>query len=143
MNNIGQFLLENWISLIFGLISIAIVAYCKFLHKKFKEYKVILDQQQKEEFEKLIDAKLKEVNEKLKLYETFFETIKHSYRFRLISLCERYLERGYLTPKEYSQLNEMWGVYHGLKGNDQGDDYYHKAEKLPIHEHREGDKGNK
>ena len=96
----------------------------------------------KEEFEKLIDEKLKGVNEKLKLYETFFETIKHSYRFRLISLCEKYLERGYLTPKEYSQLNEMWGVYHGLRGNDQGDDYYHKAEKLPIHEHREGDKGN-
>jgi hypothetical protein len=44
MNNIGQFLLENWVSLIFGLISIAIVAYCKSLHKKFKEYKIILDQ---------------------------------------------------------------------------------------------------
>lgn len=44
MNNIGQFLLENWLSLIFGLISIAIVAYCKSLHKKFKEYKIILDQ---------------------------------------------------------------------------------------------------
>jgi hypothetical protein len=28
----------------------------------------------------------------------------------------------------------MWGVYHGLHGNDQGDDYYHKTEKLPIRE---------
>lgn len=134
MNNIGQFLLENWVSLIFGLISIAIVAYCKSLHKKFKEYKIILDQQQKQEFEAIVDEKLKVVNQKLKLYEEFFETIKHSYRFRLISLCEKYLEKGYLTPKEYSQLNEMWGVYHGLHGNDQGDDYYHKTEKLPIRE---------
>ena len=134
MNNIGQFLLENWVSLIFGLISIAIVAYCKSLHKKFKEYKIILDQQQKQEFEAIVDEKLKTVNQKLKLYEEFFETIKHSYRFRLISLCEKYLEKGYLTPKEYSSLNEMWGVYHGLHGNDQGDDYYHKTEKLPIRE---------
>jgi hypothetical protein len=49
-----------------------------------------------------VDEKLKTVNQKLKLYEEFFETIKHSYRFRLISLCEKYLEKGYLTPKEYS-----------------------------------------
>jgi hypothetical protein len=31
----------------------------------------------------------------------------------------------------------MWGVYHGLLGNSQGEDYYHRAEKLPIREHEE------
>ena len=134
-----QFLMENWISLVFGLISIAIVAYCKFLHKKFEEYKVILEERQREEFERLIDAKLVNVNATTKLHDDFFEVIKHSYKFRLISLCEKYLERGYMTPKEYSQLNEMWGVYHGLLGNDSGDDYYHKAGKLPIREHKQGE----
>ena len=134
------FLSEHWISLLFSLLSAGLLGYCKYLHNRFKEYKVIMEEKQKEEFEALIEQKLKETKEKLKLYDSFFETIRRSYRFRLLTLCDLYLTRGYITPKEYSQLSEMWAVYHGLLGNGQGDDYYHRVEQLPIKEHE--NKGN-
>ena len=134
---IEQLLLENWVTLVFGLISIAIVAYCKFLHKKFKEYQVVIEGNKKEEIESIVDARIATLKAGLEQHTEFFEVIKHSYKFRLMSLCDKYFERGYMTPKEYSQLNEMWGVYHGLLGNGQGDDYYHRAAKLPIREHHE------
>ena len=96
------FLSDHWISLLFSLLSAGLLGYCKYLHNKFKEYKVIMEEKQKEEFEALIEQKLKETKEKLKLYDSFFETIRRSYRFRLLSLCDLYLTRGYITPKEYS-----------------------------------------
>lgn len=134
-----SFLVENWVSLLFGFISTGAIAYCRFSYKKIKELRVLEERQELDEIEELIEKKLEPV---LKLHqesvamhqETLqnFTTIRNSYRFRLIELCQIYLERGSISTKEYSQLSEMWKVYHELGGNSQAEEYYHKVEQLPI-----------
>ena len=128
------FFAEHWISLLFGLISAAIIAYCRYLNRNFKIYKQLLEEKNNEEFNHMIEQKLDPIIEELKEDNRKFDAIKDSYRYRLISLCEIYLDRGFLTPKEYSSLSEMWKVYHDLGGNSQAEDYYHKVETLPVHE---------
>ena len=129
------FLTERWIVLLFGLLSSAIIAYCRHLSNKFQQYRDILDERNERELEDLIEEKLIPVQQELEETQYKFNAIKESYRYRLIFLCEQYLDRGYLTPKEYSSLSEMWKVYHGLGGNSQAEEFYHKVEGLPVHEH--------
>ena len=97
--------------------------------------------EQQKQIEALIDNKLKEANKHLLILDKYIEAIKESYRFRLLTLCNFHLKKGYVTPAEYSQITEMWKVYYALGGNGQGEDYYHKVEQLPIREHQEK-KGN-
>lgn len=134
----AAFWAENWVKLLFGLLSTGIVAYLTWLHKKFKGYKNLEEQKDDEAIEEMvqkkIDEQLKPVQQELELTKDKFNVIKDSYRYRLIALCEIYLNRGYLTPQEYHQLSEMWKVYHGLGGNSQAEDYYHKVEQLPVHD---------
>lgn len=126
------FIAEHWISLIFGLISAGLIAYCRYSYKKFKEFEKLQEEQDKEEIEAIIDKKIQPLFESDKQFINNFITIRDSYKYRLIEICQLYLDRGYITTKEYSQLSEMWKVYHGLGGNSQAEDYYHKAERLPI-----------
>ena len=88
------------------------------IHKEFEDSKAAI-------LAELAKAK----NELVKSNEKF-ETIKNSYRYRLIALCQIYLDKGEITRKEYDQVSEMWRVYSGLGGNSQGEDYYHLVEKL-------------
>ena len=131
----SEFITERWIILFFGLLSTAIIAYVRYLNSKFQQYKQIIEERNTEELEDMIAEQLEPVQAELVETKRKFEAIKDSYRYRLIFLCEQYLDRGYLTPKEYSSLSEMWKVYHGLGGNSQAEDYYHKVEHLPVHEH--------
>ena len=55
-----------------------------------------------------------------------------SWRFRIIQLCELYLEQGYLTKSQYVQLSEMYNLYHNLGGNGQVTEYYKKTAALEI-----------
>ena len=57
-----------------------------------------------------------------------------SYRFRLISLCKRYLRQEYVTQGQYDQISEFYKVYSTLGGNGQAKAYYEKVMELPIHE---------
>ena len=132
-----SFFVEHWVSLLFGLLSIAIVSYCRFLNKKFHKFIEFEERKREEEIQQMIATALCPIKEDLIKSAVKFESIKQSYRYRLISLCEIYLDRGYLTPKEYSGLTEMWKVYHDLGGNSQAEDYYHKVEKLPVRDHHE------
>ena len=101
------FLTERWIVLLFGLLSSAIIAYCRHLSNKFQQYRDILDERNERELEDLIEEKLIPVQQELEETQYKFNAIKESYRYRLIFLCEQYLDRGYLTPKEYSSLSEL------------------------------------
>lgn len=135
----AEFWAENWIKLLFGLLSSGILAYLGYVRKKLKEYRNLRHEDYEERLESLIQCKidsiLKPVQTELDIAKEKFEVIKDSYRYRLIALCEIYLNRGYLTPQEYHQISEMWKVYHGLGGNSQAEDYYHKVEKLPVRDH--------
>lgn len=131
----AAFIAEHWVSLVFGFISTAAIAYCRFLYKKFQEYEVLRSEKEHEQTEELIESRIKPLQEALAESNRKFESIKESYKYRIIALCQIYLERGYLSTKEYDQLSEMWKVYHdGLHGNHQAEDYYYKTIKLPIHD---------
>lgn len=133
-----EFWAENWIKLVFGLISTGIITYLGFLLKKFKNYKSLMEEKDEEAINEMVEKKIAEIikpiQKELEIADNKFEVILESYRYRLLTLCEIYLDRGYLTPKEYHQLSEMWKVYHGLGGNSQASNYYHKVENLPVRE---------
>lgn len=60
------------------------------------------------------------------------EQIIRSWRFRIKQLCELYLEQGFMTNAQFTQLSEMYALYHELGGNGQITDYYEKTKKLDI-----------
>lgn len=133
MEAVGAFLLNHWVSLLFGLLSTGILAYCKSLSKKFKDYQQLQEEKDWEEIEEFVDEKLIPIFGHLDEIDEKFDYIKDSYKYRLIFLCDRYITRGYITPEEYHGLTEMWRVYHeGLHGNHQAESYYRKAIALPT-----------
>lgn len=88
----------------------------------------------------LIPIRTQMANLELELKETQTEELKHlssirdAYRFRLIYLCEYYLEQGYMTANEYKQLSEMYKIYTALGGNGQAKGMFEKTCQLPIHD---------
>lgn len=126
------FIAEHWVSLIFGLISTGAVAYCRFFYKKIKEFERMEEEKNKEQIEAMIEERVQPLREMHVETMHNFIAIRDSYKYRLIELCKIYLERGSITAKEYSQLSEMWKVYHELGGNSQAEDYYYKVEDLPV-----------
>lgn len=88
----------------------------------------------------LIPIRSQIANLEIELKETQSEELKHlssirdAYRYRLIFLCEKYLEQGYMTTSEYKQLSEMYKIYTALGGNGQAKGMFEKTCQLPIHE---------
>ena len=112
----------------FGLVSAGALAFCKYLHKKMKEYQMIIEEREQNETEQIVDAHLEPVVndiEELRRYIMNIDTeenrkmglIISSYRFRLIQLCKIYLRQQYMTQDQYDQLTEFYKLYTGLGGN--------------------------
>jgi hypothetical protein len=112
----------------FGLVSAGALAFCKYLHKKMKEYQIIIEEREQDETEQIVDAHLEPVIndiEELRRYIMNIDTeenrkmglIISSYRFRLIQLCKIYLRQQYMTQDQYDQLTEFYKLYTGLGGN--------------------------
>ena len=127
----------------FGLVSAGALAFCKYLHKKMKEYQMIIEEREQDETEQIVDAHLEPVIndiEELRRYIMNIDTeenrkmglIISSYRFRLIQLCKIYLRQQYMTQDQYDQLTEFYKLYTGLGGNGQAKEYYEKVIVLPI-----------
>ena len=127
----------------FGLVSAGALAFCKYLHKKMKEYQMIIEEREQDETEQIVDAHLEPVVndiEELRRYIMNIDTeenrkmglIISSYRFRLIQLCKIYLRQQYMTQDQYDQLTEFYKLYTGLGGNGQAKEYYEKVIVLPI-----------
>lgn len=152
--NIGQLLAENWVSLVFALLSAGLLGYFKYLHSQFKKLQDLKEKELKEQIlkelkttletlklqmgndllalEKELKAEIGKLSKDDERFERYFSAIRDSWRYRYTSLCEMCLTKGYLTTEEYLQLNEMWSVYHNIDGNGQGDAMHLKVENLPI-----------
>lgn len=128
-----EFFVEHGINIFFGLLSTAILAYFRYIAKKFKEYSQLIEQRDEEKLKRVVREIVQPLVDELEQEKKRFEAIKDDYRNRLVELCEVYLERGSITLKEYQSLSELWKVYHyGLTGNGQGEEYYNKVCKLPL-----------
>lgn len=50
----------------------------------------------------------------------------------LYNLTKVILARGYITPEELDELENIYAPYHALGGNSTGTNYYERAKQLPI-----------
>lgn len=82
-------------------------------------------------------------SEILELQETYMElaeeeddtkiTVMHSWGYRIIQLCRRYIAKGYILHEQYDQLSEMYKHYTHFGGNGQAKGYFDKATSLPMY----------
>lgn len=136
-----QFFIENWLNLLFGLLSAGILAYLKHFKKVMTTYKSFLSEQDEKRIRTIIQEEIKPIAEEVRLEKRKLDAIRSNYKAKLITACEIYLERGYITTKEFATLTELWKIYHeGFGGNGRGEDFYNRACKLPIRE--DDKKGN-
>lgn len=137
------FITSHIIELIFGLISVGLLGFCKYLHGQLKNYQALLNKEEDTELEERINFCLKPIKEEIDKIKKDLETdekkdkqhldlIIASYRFRLLQLCKEAIVQGFITQSQYDQLTEFYKIYHGLGGNGQTQEYYEKVMELDI-----------
>ena len=139
----SAFIAQHLLEIIFGLVSMILMGFCKHLYAEVKNYKVLIEKEKHENLGDIIDDRLKPIKseleglkERVAKYEAtdqgHLELIIASYRFRLVQLCRGYLKQGYVTQDQYDQVTEFYKVYSGLGGNGQARDYYEKVLRLQV-----------
>lgn len=136
-----ELLTEHWVSLVFGLISAGALAYAKHISSEFKNYKKLKDDNEQDELDERIQAQIKPLQNKLDIDFQRFESIKLYFKYIIIEECERLLVKGSMTASEYQKLSETFKAYHGIGGNSQAEEYYHKVINLPLKEDEKQKKG--
>lgn len=142
-------LLAEWgLEILFGLISAIILGYAKWKGDKLKKEldvaKELAKEKEKREIENSIESHLEPIYEELEDLRKYIRDTKNieqshmnliiaSYRFRLVQLCKGFLNQGYITIDQRTQLDEFYKLYTGLGGNGQAKIYYEQCIHLPPH----------
>ena len=144
----GAILAEWGLEIIFALISAVVLGYAKYKGDKLKkerdEARQLIEEKKKQEMERSIETKLEPIYEELEELRRYIRETKDiekshmnlivaSYRFRLIQLCKGFLNQGYMTMDQRTQLDEFYTLYTGLGGNGQAKIYYEQCINLPPH----------
>ena len=144
----GAILAEWGLEILFGLISAIVLGYAKYKGDKLKkerdEARQLIEEKKKKEMEQSIEVKLEPIYEELEELRRYIRETKDiekshmnlivaSYRFRLIQLCKGFLNQGYMTMDQRTQLDEFYTLYTGLGGNGQAKIYYEQCINLPRH----------
>lgn len=144
----GAILAEWGLEILFGLISAIVLGYAKYKGDKLKkerdEARQLIEEKKKKEMEQSIEVKLEPIYEELEELRRYIRETKDiekshmnlivaSYRFRLIQLCKGFLNQGYMTMDQRTQLDEFYTLYTGLGGNGQAKIYYEQCINLPPH----------
>ena len=144
----GAILAEWGLEILFGLISAIVLGYAKYKGNKLKkerdEARQLIEEKKKQEMEQSIEVKLEPIYEELEELRRYIRETKDiekshmnlivaSYRFRLIQLCKGFLNQGYMTMDQRTQLDEFYTLYTGLGGNGQAKIYYEQCINLPPH----------
>lgn len=127
-----ELLTQHWISLVFGLISAGAIAYAKYISNKFKHFKELESENKQDELDDRMKKLMEPLQTKLEVDYQRFEAIKQYFRYIIIQDCERLLQKGFMTTDEYQKLSETFKAYHGIGGNSQAEEYYHKAMNLTV-----------
>ena len=146
-----MFIAEHLLEILFTLLSAGALAFCRYMHKKMKGYKEIIDSHEKKQMEQSIDERIKPILEEIEELRRYIREVKDievhhlgliisSYKYRLVQLCKEYLHQGFMTEAQYDQLSEFYKLYTALGGNGQAKDYYEKTMALDIEEPTENDK---
>ena len=100
--------------------------------EELRDMKVLLEQKEQaiieyhNDDEDYVRAELREIQEKIK-------KIVHSYKFRLIRLCNIHINAGWISTEDFDQLSTLYQLYTDLGGNGQMVDYYNRVRVLPSH----------
>ena len=144
----AAFLAEWGLELLFGLLSAIVLGYAKFkgdkLKKELDTAKQLTEEKKKQEVEDSIDSHLEPIYQELEDLRKYIRDTKNieqshmnliiaSYRFRLVQLCKGFLNQGYMTMEQRTQLDEFYKLYTGLGGNGQAKIYYEQCINLPPH----------
>jgi uncharacterized membrane protein len=128
----GALLAEWGLEILFGLISAIVLGYATYKGNKLKkerdEARQLIEEKKKKEMEQSIETKLEPIYEELEELRRYIRETKDiekshmnliiaSYRFRLIQLCKGFLNQGYMTMDQRTQLDEFYTLYTGLGGN--------------------------
>lgn len=138
-----EFFAEYGLEIVCALITAGALAICRAFNKRLKEYKSIVDAQEKAEIEAIVEKKIEPIYQELEDLRKYIretenkkdrniEFIIASYRFRLIQLCKEHLAAKQMTSAEYEQLTEFYKLYTSLGGNGQAKEYYDRTIQLPI-----------
>lgn len=142
-------ILAEWgMEILFGLISAIVLGYAKWkgdkLKKELDTAKQLAEEKKKQEIETSIENHLEPIYEELEDLRKYIRDTKNieqshmnliiaSYRFRLVQLCKGFLNQGYITIDQRTQLDEFYKLYTGLGGNGQAKIYYEQCIHLPPH----------
>ena len=144
----GAILAEWGLEILFGLISAIILGYAKFkgdkLKKELDKAKELTKEKEKQAIEDSIEDHLEPIYQELEDLRKYIRDTKNieqshmnliiaSYRFRLVQLCKGFLNQGYMTMDQRTQLDEFYKLYTGLGGNGQAKIYYEQCIHLPPH----------
>lgn len=55
-----------------------------------------------------------------------------AWRYRIRTLCHAYIQRGWMSHDEFSQLQEMYNLYTAIGGNGQTKELYERTMRLDI-----------
>ena len=142
------FLAEWGLELLFALLSAIVLGYAKYkgdkLKKDLDEAKKLAEEKKKQEVEDSIENHLEPIYQELEdlrryiretkdIEKTHMNLIIASYRFRLVQLCKGFINQGYMTMDQRTQLDEFYKLYTGLGGNGQAKLYYEQCIQLPPH----------
>ena len=142
----GTFLAEWGLELLLGLISAGVVGYAKYKSAKLKTQletaESLIKEKEKRELETSIETHLEPIYQELEdlrkyiretkdIEKSHMSLIVASYRFRLVQLCKGFLNQGYITVEQRTQLDAFYELYTGLGGNGQAKMYYEQCIALP------------
>ena len=144
----GAILAEWGLEILCALISAIVLGYAKFKGDKLKKQldaaKQLTEEKKKQEIEHSIENHLEPIYQELEDLRKYIRDTKNieqshmnliiaSYRFRLVQLCKGFLNQGYITIDQRTQLDEFYKLYTGLGGNGQAKLYYEQCIALPPH----------
>lgn len=142
------FFAEWGFELLLSLVSAMVLGYAKFkgdkLKKDLDEAKALAKDKEKQEIENSIENHLEPIYQELEDLRKYIRDTKNieqshmnliiaSYRFRLVQLCKGFINQGYMTMDQRTQLDEFYKLYTGLGGNGQAKLYYEQCIQLPPH----------
>lgn len=125
-----------WLEIIFGLISALIFWIIHYLQAEIKKYKKLLDEKEDEATKNLIAESLAPIEESLTSINQQIGNIKKQnikyYGTLLSHDCQYYLNKGFITEKEFNKTSEILHIYEGLGGDGHIHDLWQKVIVLPL-----------
>ena len=103
-----------------------------FPKKKKQEVEDSIESHLEPIYQELEDLR-KYIRDTKNIEQSHMNLIIASYRFRLVQLCKGFLNQGYMTMEQRTQLDEFYKLYTGLGGNGQAKIYYEQCINLPPH----------